>query len=128
MPSSRRGRPPTAAVVAGGEPGAIAFPALAGVAEARSHPVDRQQQGTPQQGVCVAAGPQACQQADLEVADRVELRPADEDGALQFPLAVEQALLAGEAQDLPDGQLVLGPYRLEQVPERRLDQGPGGVL
>ena len=93
---------------------------LAGVAEAGSHSIDRDQHG-PLEALVelgptdVSRGADAAQEFHLEVADGIQVLVADLQGALQRGLGVQEDILAGELLDLRHRQLVLLTDGPEQV-------------
>ena len=84
----------------------------AGVAQARCHAVDGEQQGAGEQRVGLFARGRgfalALEQGDLEVGDGVEVGVADGEGLLEDGGGVEQVLLAGDLEDFGDGAGVGG--------------------
>ena len=93
--------------------------ALAGVAQARCYPVDRQEQRAGQVGVGLPAGglvrAPSLRQGDLEVVQRREVVVPYAQRALEHGVGVEQLRLASEPEQLLHRELVLRADVVERL-------------
>src|SRR5215213_645267 len=97
---------------------AAAFPSSASVAQPRRYPVHRQEQRTGEVRVGFPTGSAvrapALRERNLEVVDRGEVVVAHAQRALQHGVVAEQLVLAAEAEQLGQRQLVLGSDFVEE--------------